>query len=183
MQASEELLKFIAAFESPGGRPALKAVQSPEQPAPDGGIKYEIGFGHNSNTYLQVTADTVITEQQAWDLLRKDLWSKEQVLNRWLDKGHMLCNQHEYDGMLSALYNGVPLTNERQCGLSRAIKAYLNPAIFEEAREEASYKVCDEWERWVYATVNGQKVKLPGLVKRRGGELSIFLDGDYSTRP
>lgn len=35
-----------------------------------------------------------------------------------------------------------------------------------------------EFGRWVYATVNGNKVKLDGLVKRRAAERDLFLGWD-----
>jgi lysozyme len=33
----------------------------------------------------------------------------------------------------------------------------------------------DQFGRWVYATVNGVKTELPGLVKRRAAERALFL--------
>ncbi|GAA4258912.1 glycoside hydrolase family protein [Azospirillum formosense] len=36
-----------------------------------------------------------------------------------------------------------------------------------------------QFERWVYATVKGKKVKLPGLVTRRAAEEALFRGGDW----
>ena len=40
-----------------------------------------------------------------------------------------------------------------------------------------------QFERWSKATVGGQLVTLPGLLKRRLAERQIFIAGDYSGRP
>ena len=39
-----------------------------------------------------------------------------------------------------------------------------------------NYKACaEEFDKWVFATVQGKKVKLSGLVKRRKAEKELFL--------
>lgn len=37
----------------------------------------------------------------------------------------------------------------------------------------------EEIVRWVYGTVDGEKKKLPGLVRRRAWEAQVFATGNY----
>lgn len=173
MKTSKRGLSFIARHETPGGVPYLNAVKSPETCGT--GIKYEIGFGHNSDNYFKVDADTAITTAKAYDLLRHDVAEAEFAVNKFIERFNLIVTQEQFDAMISAVYNGVPVYNQRT-GICRAIVQYCDPAP--NATDEAA-PLIKEWNRWIYMTRNGKKVIANGLVKRRKNELRLFLDGLY----
>ena len=59
MKSSDNLIKFIGSYETATGEPSLTAVKSPEQNSKE--TKYEIGWGHSSDSYFPVNKDTKIT--------------------------------------------------------------------------------------------------------------------------
>lgn len=111
-------LYFIASLEMPNAKPALKAIKSVESNK-DGSDKYEIGFGHNSDDFFTVEKDTVVTEKKAKELLKHDVEESEQQFNAFIKKHNLKFIQHEYDALISAMYNGVPVTNEKM-GIGKA---------------------------------------------------------------
>lgn len=171
MQASQALLQFIAEFEA-SGKPHLKAVKSPEQPNPLQ-PKYEIGFGHNSDNRLYVYPDTVITEGQAWELLEYDVDEAASRVRKAMTAHKLDFNQHEFDALVSAVYNGVDAIST-STGLGRAIIAWGSGV-------KDALEIERQWGRWVYATVGGRKKRMAGLVRRRYHEVRMFLDGEYKT--
>lgn len=173
MRISDKGLKFIARYETGDGKPNLKAVKSPEQPDPSK-VKYEIGFGHNSDSYYPVSADSVITESEAYEILAYDVGEAERLVNNFIAANHLTFTQNEYDALVSAVFNGVPLYSLKY-GLSRALKKYSNPDFIGDGAEV----VAKEWKKWVYMTVGGKKVVAKGLVRRRADELDLFFKGDY----
>lgn len=167
MKLSEQGIKFITNFETPGGKPYLKAVKSPET-NPDGTTKYEIAWGHNSDSFYTVTKDSVITYQEALDIFRHDIGEVESALNKWIEATGLSLDQNEYDALCSAMYNGVPITNSK-FGISRAIAKQLDSDV-----------IASEWSKWIYMTVSGKKVKANGLINRRNKEIELYINGNYS---
>lgn len=167
MKLSENGIEFITAFETPNGEPYLKAVKSPESNK-DGSVKYEIGWGHNSDDFYTVTKDSTITYSEAINIFSHDISEVESMLNDWIGHNGLSFKQHEYDALCSALYNGVPITNSKY-GISRSIK-----------NQSDCKTIADEWGKWVYMTVNGKKVKANGLIKRRSKEIRLYIDGKYA---
>lgn len=165
MKVSDNLIKFIGSYETSDGKPHLKAVKSPEQPDPKN-VKYEIGWGHNSDEYFTVSKDSEITYEKACDLLRYDIWQAEFSVKRFCVKHNLTPTQNEFDAMVSAAYNGVGIGNESY-GITKAI-IKGDPAEIEKC-----------WKQWNKMTVNGKKVVAGGLVKRRADELNIFFNGVY----
>lgn len=166
MKLSEQGIKFITGFETPGGEPYLKAIKSPET-NPDGSTKYEIGWGHNSDSFFKVTKDSTITYQEAVDIFSHDVGEVESALNKWIAANHLNLEQHEYDALCSAMYNGVPITNSKY-GISRAIASHTDENV-----------ISEEWNKWVYMTAGGKKVKANGLIARRKKEINLYLNGNY----
>lgn len=163
MKTSSKGLRFIASYETADGKPNLKAVKSPEQPP--AGVKYEIGFGHNSDEYFTVTKDSEITEDFAYTLLKYDVKQAENKANKFIKKNNLILTQNEFDAVVSAIFNGIPIGTN--IGLTKALISDDIDAIKR------------EWRRWVYMTVKGKKVKAGGLVRRREDELHLYLLGDY----
>ena len=70
-------------------------------------------------------------------------------------------NQHQFDALASFIFN-VGQGNYARSTLRKKLHAgdFSGAAI--------------EFGRWVYATKNGKKVKLNGLIKRRAAEVRLF---------
>lgn len=135
-------LELIKSFE--GLR--LKAYKCPA------GV-WTIGYGHTKG----VKEGDVITEQEAEDMLKKDVVGFEINV-----RGAVIpnLNDHQYDALTSFAYN-VGLGNFRKSTLLRLINSGIT------ARED----ITNQFMRWVYA---GGK-KLTGLVRRRTAEAELYF--------
>lgn len=139
MHISEKGLNLIKQFE--GLR--LKAYKCPA------GV-WTIGYGHTSN----VKPDDVITEAQATELLIRDVFDCEGVINRLVTK---TLTQGQYDALCSFIFNLGAGAFQRSTLLRK-----INQGDFAGASREFS--------RWIYA---GGKV-LNGLKARRQAEKQLF---------
>jgi lysozyme len=139
MHISDKGLNLIKKFE--GLR--LKAYKCPAG-------KLSIGYGHTNN----VRPDDVITEAQAVELLIRDVFDVEGVINRLVTK---TLTQGQFDALCSFIFN-LGAGNFQRSTLLRKI----NQGDFVGASREFS--------RWIYA---GGKV-LNGLKVRRQAEKDLF---------
>lgn len=139
---TQEGIELIKSFE--GLR--LKAYKCPA------GV-WTIGYGHTKG----VKEGDVITEQEAEDMLKKDVVGFEINV-----RGAVIpnLNDHQYDALTSFAYN-VGLGNFRKSTLLRLINSGIT------ARED----ITNQFMRWVYA---GGK-KLTGLVRRRTAEAELYF--------
>ena len=114
---------------------------------------WTIGYGHTKG----VKEGDVITEQEAEDMLKKDVVGFEINV-----RGAVIpnLNDHQYDALTSFAYN-VGLGNFRKSTLLRLINSGIT------ARED----ITNQFMRWVYA---GGK-KLTGLVRRRTAEAELYF--------
>lgn len=110
-----------------------------------------IGWGH---TRTVSSEDMVITRAKAEDLLRQDVASAESAVNKSVS---VALNQNQFDGLVSFVFN-LGATNFRKSTLLKK----LNNGNYAE--------VPSELLRWVNA---GGK-PLPGLVRRRKAEATLF---------
>lgn len=174
MKISAEGLQFIAMCENANG-PALKAIKSPERNR-DGSVKYEIGFGHNSDDFFQVTPGSTITEQQAYELLQHDVAEAERRVNALVNRPDWprLPTQYEFDAMVSAVFNGVCLDNPNKAKKTyRTLFAYF-------AGNASQEELGAAWCLWCKArNAAGELVILPGLEVRRNKEVDMFCRGEY----
>lgn len=100
-----------------------------------------------------------ITEQQAEAYLKEECEEKSEEVSK-LMSGISL-NQNQFDALVSFCYNlGTGALAEST--LLKKLKAndFVGAAL--------------EFERWNKATVNGERVKLPGLTNRRKDERNLF---------
>ena len=113
-----------------------------------------IGYGHTQ----QVFDGQVITEDDAEELLRKDLmWFEEQVVKIILP----VLTQHEFDAIVSFAFN-VGSNALENSTFTRRINNGENKALcFQE-----------EFPKWV----NGNTGPLLGLVKRRDAEVKLAMN-------
>lgn len=113
---------------------------------------WTIGYGHTRG----VRPGDIIDEAQAGIFLRRDVAASESTVMRFVT---VVLNQHQFDALVSFVFN-LGSGNFAASTLLRKLNAgdYAGAA--------------DEFPRWVHA---GGK-SLPGLVRRRAAERTLFLD-------
>lgn len=141
------------------GKEGLELIKSFEgcrlEAYPDPGTKgapWTIGWGHTGG----VTPGMRITQQEADDLLAEDVGKAAEVVARWVT---VPLNQNQFDALTSFVYN-CGAGNFQQSTLLRL----LNEGNFGGA--------ADQFPRWTHG---GKGEVLPGLVRRRAAERSLFL--------
>lgn len=135
MKASNQLLEKIKEFEGLRLRAYRDAVGKPT-----------IGYGHT----LGVKMGQRITELQAEEMLRQDLW----VAGRFANTIKEINTQGRYDAVVSFIFN---------LGVGSFKRSTLYRRILRHAPDKM---IQAEFRRWTHS---GGKV-LPGLVKRREWE-------------
>lgn len=129
----------------------------------DSGGIWTIGYGHTG----EVRAGQTISELTALTLLQADVMECEALLYRIVE---VPLNQGQFDALVSFLFNVGPGKVGVKSGL-RYLKSgspstllrLLNAGLYQEAAEQ--------FPLWAYA--GGQR--LPGLLRRRREEQSLFL--------
>jgi lysozyme len=119
-----------------------------------------IGYGHTNMDGVEprVTKGLKITAEQAEDILRRSLKKYEDAVKR-LVKVHL--TQSEFDALVSFAYN---------CGIGALEKSTLLRKL-----NKGDYAcVPSELMKYVMATVNGKRVVLNGLVRRRKAEGALY---------
>lgn len=116
---------------------------------------WTIGYGHTSTAKQGM----VITEAEAEKLLKQDLKTAEDEINR-----HCLpLKQHQFDSLVSFVFN-VGIGSFRRSTLLKRLKMDVNHP-----------DIANQLNRWVYG---GGKI-LKGLVKRRKEEANLYTTGSY----
>lgn len=137
-------LALIKEFEGFVGHPYRDAV----------GV-WTVGYGETKG----VTANSKpITESQASRILRKRINEDFAPAVVAADKKKSL-NQHQFDALVSFVYNCGTGSLSTKTGIGRAVRA------------GQFHKVPDEMKKWV---MGGGK-PLPGLVRRRDEEAALFV--------
>lgn len=114
-----------------------------------------IGFGRTAGVKMGQT----ITRAQAETYLRADMSAAAAQVDK-LVKVLLTPNQR---GALASFVFNLGAGSLQQSTLLKLLNQ----------RDYAG--AADQFGRWVYATVNGVKTELPGLVKRRAAERALFL--------
>jgi lysozyme len=169
LQASSNYLNLIQEFEGYEKKLSDSSIKSYLDPV---GI-WTIGWGstRNLDENRPIREGDVISRSTAERWLQKEVQDTAKVVEQ-------LCNvpitQSMFDALVSFGYNiGTGGGGLRTSTLLRK----LNDKDYEGASRE--------FGRWVHGEVNGQKAELPGLVRRRKAEESLFKceglsDGDSS---
>jgi lysozyme len=125
--------------------------------APEGQLT--IGYGHVILPHEEHLKTATLTEDDALEILRGDTAIAEDAVTRAVK---VELNQNQFDALVSFTFNtgGGALRNSTLVRL-------LNAGDYNGA--------AGQFDKWVYATVNGSKVKLGGLVRRRADERDLFL--------
>ena len=140
MKTSQKGIDLIKKFE--GCR--LKAYKCPAN-------VWTIGYGHTGN----VKPNDVITQEQAEELLKRDLISFENSVSKLIK---IAVTQNEFDALVSFAFNV-------------GVGALANSTLLKLLNAGNKKGAAEQFSRWVYA---GNKV-LEGLIKRRNAEKDLFM--------
>jgi lysozyme len=144
MIISDKGLSLISGFESFSARPYHGDADKP--------TILTIGYGHVIKTGEIFTK---FTQEQAFELLRKDCKIAEKCINEYLG---IPLNQNQFDALVSFVFNVGCNAFKYSTMLFLLNNKHLDDAA-------------DEFGKWIYA--NG--VKVNGLVNRREKERELFL--------
>lgn len=124
-----------------------------------------IGWGttHYPNGKAVTMKDRGITEQQAEEFLNYEVQQISLSLNKSIAVNRISLNQNQYDALVSFAYNV-------------GVGGLLGSTLFKKVKvNPKDPTIKDEFEKWIYGTVNRKKIKLAGLVKRRGLESELYF--------
>ena len=124
-----------------------------------------IGYGHTRTARPGME----ITEAEAEALLKSDLAGHEAFVGNAVKVD---LNRNQFSALVSFAFN----VGNGALGGSTLLKK-LNEGKFSAAARQ--------FDEWVKGTINGVKVTLPGLVRRRGSERKLFEEGvlDFGNGP
>lgn len=116
--------------------------------------------GHTATVTL-ADVGRPVSEAVCTRMLLEDSRSAQEAVKRLV---RVPVTQEQFDALVSFTFNvgGAALG-------SSTLLRLLNSG--------QCHAAADQFSRWVYATRNGQRVKLPGLVKRRADEAALFRSG------
>lgn len=123
-----------------------------------------IGYGHTGS---DVKKGMIITEEEAENLLKKDLKKIEDKLNYSLQHDNITLNQNQFDACISFIFN---------LGFS----AFIFSTLYKKLKQGDYAGASAEFPKWVYITKTDPKtgerfkVKLKGLETRRKSEQELF---------
>lgn len=120
---------------------------------------WTIGWGTTRIEEKPVVKGMKITIDQAQKYFEKDLQVFETAVSKLVS---VKINQNQFDSLVSLCYN-IGIGNFTHSSVLR----FLN--------QEQYIVAAHQMTRWIYATVNGKKIILNGLVRRRAAEKDLFL--------
>lgn len=151
MKTSDRGVDFIVMLEGI----ELKAYKCPA------GV-WTIGVGHTGEVDgKKIVEGMIISRDKAYELLREDLGVAEKYIA--LQPFAKNLKQCQFDALVSFVFN---------IGASAFYTSTLRRKLCVGDSEES---VAAEFGRWIYGTVDGKKVILKGLVRRRQMESERFL--------
>ena len=120
-----------------------------------------IGYGHTGE---HATPGNKITEEQAEEILQEDLIGHQAAVEKYVS---VSLDQHQFDALVSFAFNVGNGAFQKS-----TLRRKLNNSDYEGA--------ADELLRWNKGTINGRKVVLPGLTRRRRAERHLFLEDELN---
>ena len=121
--------------------------------------KLTIGYGHTGTAYEGME----ITQEGADALLEQDLEQFESIVNKAVEVPLKQC---EFDALIAWTFN---------LGGGNLRASTLLKVLNEDKKNEVPAQI----RRWNKATVNGEKVVLPGLERRREAEALLWQGKDW----
>lgn len=104
-----------------------------------------------------------ITRYQAMALLGHDLVPFCNAVEKFTK---VILNQHEFDALVHFAFNV-------------GVSAFKNSTLLKLINESKLDEAADQFEKWIYITRNGEKIKSLGLSNRRAKEKKMFKEGVY----
>ena len=153
MKASNEIKEFIKDHE--GFEP---------EPYRCPASKLTIGYGHIYRIEDELTPP--ITKEEASELLDKDVRRIETALKLCVTVPLL---QTQYDALISFAFN-------------LGVSALANSTLLKLVNQKKFLVAADQFLRWKYITVNGEKKELKGLLTRREKERRLFLSIPNETK-
>ncbi|ESR27347.1 glycoside hydrolase family protein [Lutibaculum baratangense] len=123
---------------------------------------WTIGYGHTGEA---ARPGNRITESEAEQLLQRDLEKHERTVQ---DLVQVQITEGEYSALVSFAFNVGD-------------GALRGSTLLRKLNGGDSSGAAAEFERWVYGTIDGKKVVLPGLVRRRKSERHLFETGRFDS--
>lgn len=117
--------------------------------------QWAVGYGHTRSARHGMT----ISETDADALLRQDMLEIEDLIR---DTVRAPLNQNEFDALASLIFN-IGAENFRRSTVLKKLNA------------GDKLGAADAFELWNKARIDGELVRLDGLVRRRAAEKSLFL--------
>lgn len=136
------------------------------QPLP--GSNWTIGYGVETyESGARVKSADVITAARAVQLLSYHVGVAAAAVNRMVTSD---LKQGQFDALVSFCYNA---------GSGAFQDSQLRSVVNDDPNDIDAVQI--QWSRWVYSTVNGVKVQVPGLVTRRREEMEMYRNGTVSS--
>lgn len=115
-----------------------------------------IGVGHKLKPGEKFT---FITQSKSDELLMRDLRESENAINRYVN---VPLTQNQYDSLVSFIFNVGVDAFKKSTMLTKINNDDFNGAV-------------NEFDRWKFITVNGEKIVSNGLLNRRIEERQFFV--------
>lgn len=112
---------------------------------------WTIGYGHTAD----VSANDVITEEDALFFLHQDVAESERAVNQHV---HVLLTQNQFDALVSFVFN-------------LGVGSFRTSTLLKKLNVRDYDGAAQEFGRWVYADGKTRS----GLVRRRAAESALFL--------
>lgn len=122
---------------------------------------WTIGYGHTETAKPGMR----ISAREANELLLADLATREQRLNHWMRRHHVLLHQSEFDALMSFIYNV-------------GFDAFQRSTAARRIRDGDMEGAADALTWWNKATVKGVLKEVRGLTRRRAAERELFLSAE-----
>lgn len=122
--------------------------------------KLTIGYGHVILPHEHNLTTAELTEAEATEILRDDVAIAESAVNNLVK---VEIDQNQFDALVSFTFN-------------LGSGSLANSTLLRLLNNDDHNGAAGQFERWVYATVDGKKQKLGGLVRRRADERDLFLE-------
>lgn len=120
---------------------------------------WTIGYGTTKINGKPVTPNMTCTEKEATQWLINDANRFLSIVEPYIKVD---LNQNQIDAIASFIYNVGP-------------NAFLNSTLLKKLNAGDFDGAANEFLKWTKATKNGVPVVLPGLVRRRTAEQTLFL--------
>ena len=121
---------------------------------------WTIGYGH---TGPEIAKGMKITDARADALLELDLARFEQGVSRLVGP----CDQAYFDALVSLAYN-------------IGLKSFAGSSVLRWHKRGDEEKAAQSFALWCKARVGGKLTVVPGLVRRRAAEASMYREGDFA---